>query len=75
MATEAVEVNVVQTALNESTSSAMGEPLASNDPRRARILAKTIYRELRTSGIAERELLAIATEMLGLVADDLRDSP
>jgi len=45
-----------------------------DDPRRPRILAKTIYRELRGSGLEEREVLAIATAMLGLVADDIRES-
>jgi hypothetical protein len=42
-------------------------------PRGARILAKSIYRELRGSGLEERELLAIATQLIGLVAQDIRD--
>lgn len=47
-------------------------PALLDDPRSKRILAKTIYRELKESGLAERDVLAIATELLGLVADDLR---
>ena len=43
-----------------------------DDPRGKRILAKTIYRELRGAGAGEREIIAIATELLGLVAEDLR---
>ncbi len=49
-------------------------PELLNDPRSKRILAKTIYRELKSSGADERDILAIATELLGLVADDLRTS-
>jgi hypothetical protein len=47
-------------------------PALLDDPRSKRILAKTIYRELRESGVSERDVLAIATELLGLVAGDLR---
>ena len=47
-------------------------PALLDDPRSKRILAKTIYRELRESGVDERDVLAIATELLGLVAEDLR---
>jgi len=42
------------------------------DERSSRILAKTIYRELRSSGLDEREVLAIASELLGLVAEEVR---
>jgi hypothetical protein len=45
-------------------------PLA--DPRSKKIIAKTIYRELKSSGLEERDVLAIATELLALVASDLR---
>lgn len=47
-------------------------PALLDDPRSKRILAKTIYRELRESGVDERDVLAIATELLGLVADEMR---
>ena len=46
----------------------------SGDERSAKILAKTIYRELRSSGLGEREVLAIASELLGLVAEEVRGS-
>jgi hypothetical protein len=41
--------------------------------RTARVLARTLYKELRQSGLDQRAVLAVATEMLGLVARDLRD--
>ena len=49
-------------------------PALLDDPRSKRILAKTIYRELKESGAGERDVLAIATELLALVAADLRDA-
>ncbi len=42
--------------------------------RGTRILAKTIYRELRSAGLSEREVLAIATELLSQTAADLKSS-
>ena len=45
-----------------------------DDSRRARILAKTIYRDLRTNGLDEHAVLTLATELLGLVAEDMRSA-
>jgi hypothetical protein len=46
---------------------------ASHDPRALRILAKTIYRELRQSGLAEEDVMSVAGELLSLVAGDVKD--
>ncbi len=46
---------------------------ASENPRALAILAKTIYRELRQNGYAERDILAVASELLGMVATDLKE--
>jgi hypothetical protein len=46
---------------------------ASRDPRALRILAKTIYRELRTGGLAEEDVMALAGELLSLVTCDVKD--
>jgi len=43
------------------------------DPRAVRILAKNIYREFRASGFSEKDVLALAGELLGLVTSDVRD--
>jgi hypothetical protein len=48
-------------------------PAPDADARRARILAKTVYRELRESGVERSEVLAVATELLGLVAAEIRE--
>lgn len=45
---------------------------ASRDPRALRILAKTIYRELRQSGLVEEDLMCVAGELLSLVAGEVR---
>jgi hypothetical protein len=46
---------------------------ASHDPRALRILAKTIYRELRQSGLVEEDVMSVAGELLSLVAGDMKD--
>ncbi len=46
---------------------------ASRDPRALRILAKTIYREMRQGGLAEEDVMAVAGELLSLVAGDMKD--
>ena len=44
------------------------------DPRALKILAKTIYRELRSSGYAANDVMALAGELLGLVTSEVKDS-
>lgn len=56
----------------------MSEPLMSatttpTQPRALRILAKSVFRELKSSGYTRSDILAFATEMLSLVSSDLRD--
>ena len=46
---------------------------ASQDPRALAILAKTIYRELRQNGYGEREIMTLASELLGMVATDIKE--
>ncbi len=46
---------------------------ASHDPRALRILAKTIYRELRQSGLQEEDVMSLAGELLSLVAGEVKD--
>lgn len=44
----------------------------ARDPRALTILAKTIYRELRSSGYTTRDVVALAGELVGMVASDVR---
>jgi hypothetical protein len=45
----------------------------ARDPRALRILAKSIYRELRQGGLAEQDVMAVAGDLLGLVAGEVKD--
>lgn len=47
---------------------------AVRDRRALPILAKTIYRELRASGFGARDVMVLASELLGMVAKDVRES-
>lgn len=44
----------------------------TRDPKALAILAKTIYRELRSSGYQERDVMALAGELLGMIATDMK---
>ena len=48
------------------------EPSSSRDPRTQAILAKSIYKELRANGYDEHAVLGIASELLGMIASELR---
>jgi hypothetical protein len=48
------------------------EAKGSRDPRALAILAKTIYRELRASGYEERDVMALAGELLSQVASEVK---
>ena len=47
-------------------------PASVRDPRAVQILAKNIYREFRAGGFSERDVLALAGELLSLVTKDVR---
>lgn len=48
-------------------------PSTSTEPRALRILAKSVFRELKTTGYSRSDIVAFATEMLSLVSSDIRD--
>ena len=53
----------------------MSESRAESTPsqsRALRILAKSTFRELKSSGYSRSDILAFATEMLSLVSTDIR---
>lgn len=43
-----------------------------HDPRAVRILAKTIYREVRATGFSSGDVMALAGELLALVTTEVR---
>ena len=44
-----------------------------HDQRSVSIFAKSIYRELRTSGFNESDVMALAGELLALLTTDVRN--
>ncbi len=56
-----------QTTIQSSTNRPVPEP------RALRILAKSVFRELKTTGHSRSDIVAFATEMLSLVSSDIRD--
>jgi hypothetical protein len=44
----------------------------SRDPRAIQILAKNIYREFRSNGFSEQDVMALSTELLALLTHEVR---
>src|ERR1700722_18613327 len=49
-----------------------GDTPGAREPRTIAILAKTIYRELRSSGFQTRDVIALAGELLAQVTTEVR---
>jgi len=49
-------------------------PSPSDDAVAVRILARSFYKELRSSGYTPKHLLALSTELIELITLDLRKS-
>jgi len=47
---------------------------ATPDPRALRILAKSIFKELRAQGYEPQQVVSFATEIIALVTDDISPS-
>jgi hypothetical protein len=43
------------------------------DARSAKILAKTIFRDMKQYGIPNQRILEVASELIGLVTDEIAD--
>lgn len=48
-------------------------PTTPREPRALRILAKSVFKELMTTGHSRSDVVAFATEMLSLVSSDIRE--
>ena len=54
--------------------SRLGEDLDVNDEgKRARILARSFLKQLRANGYSTSQVIGVATELIDLVATDLRE--
>ena len=59
--------------LKETMALPMHIAATAHDPRSIAILAKTIYRELRTQGYAADEVMTLAGELLEQVVSEVKD--
>jgi hypothetical protein len=50
---------------------AQSNPLPFDRAAGARILARSFYKELRSSGYTPKQLLAVSTELIDLITQDL----
>jgi hypothetical protein len=63
--------------MEPATVTTRPEPRTSsptNDPRAARILARSLYKEMVENGVASEQILAVASELIGLVTEQLKES-
>ena len=44
------------------------------DPRAARILARSLFKELGENGVSNDQILAVASELIGLVTEQLKET-
>ncbi len=51
----------------------VGAPPKQARDKALRLLAKTLYRQLRTQGYEAREMVTLSTELLSLVTLEIRD--
>jgi len=58
---------------NESSASNDLRAAPLPDPRAVKVVAKSIYRELVDSGFQEADVMALAGELLALVATGVRE--
>jgi hypothetical protein len=59
----------------ESVSSATATPVSREpaDSRALSILAKTLYRQLRTEGYSAQDLVTLSSELIAQISTELRD--
>jgi hypothetical protein len=53
------------------TSAAPTPPATHPDPRALKILAKSVFKELRSQGYTPQQVLSLATEIIALVTSDI----
>ena len=46
----------------------------STDAKATKILARTFFNQLRSSGYTPTQVIAVATELIDLVANDIREA-
>ena len=63
-----------QTYRSKTNVQNVGDVPLPHDPRALRILAKTVYRDLCTSGCSRAQVVAFASELLDLVTSEIEEN-
>lgn len=61
----------MQPAVTQTPPPSVVDEAMAEDPRVARILAKSLFRDMKASGIPQSRILEVASELIGLVTSDL----
>jgi hypothetical protein len=59
--------------MSQALATRDASPVVPNRERALKILSKSLYRELRQNGYEPKQIVALATELIGLVTSDIKD--
>jgi hypothetical protein len=59
--------------MSQALASREAGPAIPNRERALKILSKSLYRELRQNGYEPRQIVALASEIIGLVTSDIKE--
>lgn len=48
-------------------------PATHKDPRATKILARSIFREMKESGLSHDQIISVASELIGMVTEQLKE--
>lgn len=68
-----LEYAVAADAMMTDTTAPAVPSAAAGDRRTARILARSIYKDMKSYGVGQDRILEVASELIGLVTADLNE--
>lgn len=60
--------------MSQALATAQSNISAANHQKALKILAKSVYKELRQNGYEPKQVVALASELISLVTSDMDDS-
>jgi hypothetical protein len=60
--------------MSQALATAQSNNSAANHQKALKILAKSVYKELRQNGYEPKQVVALASELISLVTSDMDDS-
>lgn len=73
-----IKMALVNSASNRSTATPAVVPAPTAAPssdKAVRILAKSLFRQLKDAGYQNRDILTLSTELVSLITTDMRPAP